>query len=103
VASKPIVFSREFDEGWPDALMAMHKWIRQQIALTGGAAGYEVQVSFSLASLIAARREGFAVQPAMDEFLQSVQRECGIEIPRPDGQQGLRKGGPHQVRFFYWR
>jgi hypothetical protein len=103
VAERLTVMSREFNEGWPDALMAMHKWIREQIAMTGGAAGYEVRIAFSLPSLLAARRDGVSLQPALDEFRLSVMHECGIEIPRPDGRHGLRKDGPHQVRFFYWR
>jgi hypothetical protein len=98
-----MVLTREFDESWPDALMAMHRWIREQISMTGGASGYEVRIAFSLPSLLAARRNGFPLQPALDEFRQSVKLECGIEIPRPDGHQGLRKNGPHEVRFFYWR
>ena len=103
MTAKLTVVSREFDEHWPDALMTMHKWIRQQIAMTGGAARYEVRISFSLASLLAARRKGVALQPSLDEFRRTVEAECGIEIPRPDGARGLRREGPHQVRFFYWR
>lgn len=97
------VISRDFEDRWPDALVTMHRWIREQVAMTGGAARYEVRISFSQAALLAARREGISLQPSLDEFRHSVEQECGIEIPRPDGEKGLRREGPHQIRFFYWR
>jgi len=103
MTSKPTVFAREFHEPWPDVLMAMRLWIREQVSLTGGAAQYEVQLSFSRPELLAARRSGIAMQPALDDFLRSVLREYGISIPRPDERQGLHEDGPHRVRFHYWR
>ena len=93
MARTPTKFSHEFYETWPDVLMVMHKWIREQISLSGGAARYEVQISLSLPDLLAARRSGFSMQPALDEFRQAVQRECGIVVLRPDEHQGLHENG----------
>lgn len=92
-----------FSDPWPDVLVSMRQWVREQLAFIGGAAKLQIEPSFSIAALQAARAEGRSLQPALDEFRCSLVQECGVEIPLPQPQQGLHPDGPHWIRLSYWK
>lgn len=103
MAHKPNVHDRDFEEAWPVVLTAMRIWIREQVAFTGGARRFEIELSLSQGKLLAEKGDGARIQPALDEFLAAIRRNHGIEIPRPSEGNGLHLEGPHRISFKYWR